>query len=199
MVKQLFMNGLKAFVPIALTLAIVVFIFRSIETFFEAVLTTVMPAHYYFDGLGILVGIFFIFILGILVNAWLIKNIYQLVDHLVKKIPFVKTIYTSIQDLVGFFEKTQTQTTNQVVVCEMGGMKVLGFVTKEHFDGLPEAFGDEDSVLVYVPMSYMVGGMMVSVPKSKITPVDMTTNQAMSVIITAGLTGADESRFTPIE
>ncbi len=198
MFKKYFLIGLKAFVPIVVTLAVVIWIFSNIEAFFGQILQLFIPSQYYFDGLGILVGIILIFVLGILVNAWILKQLYQLADGIVKKIPFVKTIYSSIQDLVEFFERTQETQHNQAVLLKMGKIKIMGFVTRNSLEGLPDALGTEKDVLVYIPMSYMIGGFMIAMPRKALIPLDLNVNQAMSLILTAGMTGGKPGE-RPIE
>lgn len=191
--KKYFLNGLKAFVPVVVTFAIVIWVFSNIEAFFGQILKWFIPESYYFDGLGIIVGIVLVFVIGILVNAWVVNRIYQMADGIVKKIPFIKTIYGSVQDLLDFFEKTQDTQHNQAVVVQYGKLRFLGFVTRDSFEGLPEALGGEKDVLVYLPMSYNIAGMMISIPRKYVTPVDLKVNQAMSFILTAGMSGIKPS------
>lgn len=197
MFKKYFLTGLKAFIPVVVTFAVVIWIFSNIEAFFGQIIQYVIPEQYYFDGLGILIGILFVFILGIVLNAWIIKQLYQLADAVVKKIPFIKTIYKSIQDLVSFFEKAQDTSHSKAVILEYGKTKCIGFVTREDFKGLPDGLGGDKDVLVYLPMSYMVGGMMIAVPRKRIKPFDMKVNEAMSLIITAGMTGGKDLTSSP--
>jgi hypothetical protein len=46
----------------------------------------------------------------------------------------------------------------------------VGFVTQSDPQRLPVSFRDRDRALVYLPMSYMVGGYTVLVPQSKLQP-----------------------------
>lgn len=196
MFQKYFVIGLKAFVPIVVTFAVVIWVFTNIEAFFGQILLYFIPMEYYFDGLGILVGIVFVFVIGILVNAWMLNKLYQLADGIVKKIPFIKTIYSSVQDLFDFFERTQDTHHNQAVLIRMGKMNLMGFITRENFEGLPKELGGPKDVLVYLPMSYMIGGIMVSIPRKLVTPIDMKVNQAMSMILTAGMTGGPQGLET---
>lgn len=190
MIKKIFWNGLKAFLPIALTLGIVIWLLNLLETFFGRVLRHIIPTQYYFTGLGILVGILFIFVVGILVNAWVINNLYKLADKIVKRIPFIKTIYNSIQDLLNFFHQSQESSQQQSVVMVQTPMgKVIGFVTRETLTDLPLATENAQDVLVYVPLSYTIGGLIMVVSKDLVTPLNWPAEQVMSFILTAGMAG----------
>ena len=49
-------------------------------------------------------------------------------------------------------------------------------------------------VAVYVPMSYMVGGYTIFIPKSLITPINMSVEEAMKNSLLAWLTKTDKKR-----
>ena len=78
----------------------------------------------------------------------------------------------------------------QVVLVQMPNLPVrmLGFVTLDDLEGagLPTVEG-VDSVAVYLPMSYQIGGYTVLLPRSYLTPLDMGMEEAMRFLITAGL------------
>ena len=80
----------------------------------------------------------------------------------------------------------------QVVAVSIGnqGMKVIGFVTQAVSARLPEGLQDEESILVYLPLSYMIGGYTVLLPRSAVQPLDMSMEEAMRFTLTAGVTGA---------
>lgn len=188
MIKKTFWNGLKIFVPIAMTIAIVIWIFTTIETFFGHFLKHIIPAEYYFDGLGIIVGIAFIFAIGLLVKSWVVRQLYHMADRIVKKIPFIKTIYNAIQDLFNYFDHSHSKA-QQAVLLQTTLGKVVGFITCDNLTKLNPSLGNDQEVLVYVPLSYQIGGMMLVVSRHELTPLDWSVNEAMSFIITAGMTG----------
>ncbi len=188
MIGKIFWNGIKVFVPIALTISIVLWLFTTIETYFGRVLKQYIPPEYYFEGMGVLLGVVLIFIIGLLVNAWILRSIYRQADIIVKKIPFIKTIYNAIQDLLNFFDKSN-QSAQQAVMVKTRMGRLMGFVTQDKLTKLTPVLGDEDEVLVYIPLSYMVGGITSVVKRKDITPLDWPVNEAMSFIITAGMTG----------
>jgi uncharacterized membrane protein len=54
---------------------------------------------------------------------------------------------------------------------------------------MPESFRDRDSVLVYIPMSYMIGGFTLLIPKADVRPCKMDMDEAMRFALTAGIAG----------
>lgn len=187
MFKNTFWNGLKAFVPIALTLGIVLWLLNTLENFFGKFIQYIIP-EYYFKGLGIILGIIFIYIVGILVNAWFIKWVYEKAERLVQRIPGIKTIYNAIQDLVNFFDKSKDNDQQQAVLIDLPIGKVVGFITRNSMSDLPLAKHAENKVLVYIPLSYQVGGLAVVVSRDTLIPLNWPADQVMSFILTAGMT-----------
>ncbi len=68
-------------------------------------------------------------------------------------------------------------------------MEMIGFITQEDPERLPESLRNPDSVLVYLPMSYMIGGFTLLIPKEDIKPCQMNMDEAMRFVLTAGITG----------
>ena len=193
MMKKTFINGLKVFVPLVLTIAIVVWIFHGLETFFGRFMRYIIPDQYYFDGLGIIIGVLFIFGLGILINAWLVRWVHGFLEKQVKKIPLVKTIYNAIQDFVNYVDSNGEQSQQQPVLIDTMLGKTIGFVTQSK-DNLPAPLNQHQGVLVYIPLSYQIGGLMVLVDERYVEPMDWTVNEAMSYILTAGMTSKPKEK-----
>jgi uncharacterized membrane protein len=47
--------------------------------------------------------------------------------------------------------------------------------------------GEPGMILVYMPMSYQVGGYTALIPRASVQPVDMSFEEAMRFTLTAGL------------
>ena len=67
------MASLIAIAPIALTLALFLWFFNMLEGVFSVPLKALVGKHY-FSGLGILVALILTFLIGIIVNNWLIQK-----------------------------------------------------------------------------------------------------------------------------
>lgn len=187
MIKRLFVDGLKVFLPFALTIAILVWLLGAIETFFGHIIKWIIGPQHYFTGLGLLVGIVCVFGMGLIYNAWLTRWMYHWAERVMRRIPIVKTLYNSIQDLMSFFDKKQAAKYGQVVLFRWQGLELLGLMTRENFDELPENLAAPGTVAVYLPMSYQIGGYTVHVPRDEVRPIDIPVESAMRYILTAGM------------
>jgi uncharacterized membrane protein len=141
--------------------------------------------------MGLVAGVAAVFLFGLALNAFLVRRLVDLGESTLNRIPLVKTLYGSLKDFIGFFAAKKEAQFNQVVTVELtfGGlpMRLLGFVTRSDFKGLPEGIGGEDEIAVYLPLSYQIGGYTVIVPRAAVKPVDISTHRAMGFIVTGGM------------
>lgn len=187
MIGKTFLRGLAAVLPLTITLAIIFWFFDIIEKTLGSVLKSLIGPSLYFPGLGVLVALVLVFLVGILINAWIVQKMQDWTDRILKKIPFIKTIYGSVCDLMGFFNNPGKKMGASVVMVEFGGMRSMGLVTRENFSELPDGIGKDEELLVYIPLSYQIGGLTVVVPRSAVKPLEMTVEQAMRFTLTAGI------------
>jgi uncharacterized membrane protein len=102
-------------------------------------------------------------------------------------------VYGAVRDLTGFLSKKDGRRFDKVVLVQVPNVpiRLLGFVTVEDLASIGLAQGD-DSVAVYLPMSYQIGGYTVLLPASYLQPLDMSMEEAMRFLITAGLSRSEE-------
>ncbi len=70
------------------------------------------------------------------------------------------------------------------------GLKVLGFLTSEHFDD-PQLAGH---VSVYLPESYNFAGNLIVVPREHVHPLDADGAEFMAFIISGGVTDMNAAK-----
>ena len=181
------LRGLLAILPTAVTIYLLYWIGSSAEYLVGRGLRFILPEGYYWTGMGLAAGIAFLFFLGVLTNAWIVKKIFQWQEKLFERIPLVKNLYGSMKDLMSYFSGAKKKSFNKVVAVEVAGMNLVGLVTRENLENVPSDIASDDKIIVYLPMSYQLGGYMVFVPRSAVTPVDMPVDQALSFVLTAGM------------
>ncbi len=187
-VMKTFLKGLTVILPIGVTAYIFYWLAVSAESLLGGLMRAVLPKAWYVRGTGIVVGLAFIFGVGILTGLWVFQRLFEWGEVLLEKIPLVKSLYGGVKDLMGFFSSSQKDAANRVVMVTVAeNVRLLGFVTREDFGDLPEGFGTEGEVSVYLPMSYQIGGFTVVVPRSAVTPIDMSAEDAMRLAMTAGM------------
>jgi uncharacterized membrane protein len=183
------LQGLAAVLPLGLTAYLIYWLFSTAEAYARKAILLLLPAEYYFPGLGILTALATLFAVGILVNAYGIRYLVQLSDRLFNRIPLVKSIYGAIQDTTKVFSLTEKRELKTVVSFDAGnGSELIGFITGEHAG--KKLFGNgNEKVGVYLPMSYQIGGFTVYIERSKLKPLDIGVEEAMRLAITGGASG----------
>lgn len=195
----LFLQGLIAILPIALTVYLVYWLAASAESVLGKAMRFIIGDGYYVPGLGVLAGFLITLGIGLLLRIWLFRKVFSLGEALLRRIPGIKSLYGSIRDMVGFFDASKQKEFDKTVMVALGdeNVRLMGLVTRESFRDLPEGIGDEQTVAVYLPMSYQLGGFTVMVPKARIRPVDMTVDQAMQFVLTAAVSPKNEGKRQP--
>ncbi len=117
-------------------------------------------------------------------------------DRTLRRIPLVRTLYSSIKDMGQYFKRDRRSDMGRCVLITLPGtgVQLLGFVTKEDGGNLKECQLVDDPVLVYLPMSYQIGGFMAVVPRSAIEAMDVPFDEAMTFIFMAGMKNLQEDQ-----
>lgn len=183
--RQIFLKGLFTFLPMAVTIYILYAGIVIMEGMLGTTLERFFPDLYY-PGLGFLLTIIFIFILGFLLNNLITASFFGTLEKVLLRVPFIKAIYSPLKDLMNLFGQNGAKDLKSVVLVDMGvgGVKMLGLITREDFGDLSLGTAIHDRVAVFVPFSYGLGGYTLLVERSKVTKVDMPAERAMSLAIT---------------
>lgn len=183
-----FLSGLAVVLPIVITLAVLLWLVQSTEALLGAVVRLFLPDNVYQPGLGLVVALVLIFAVGVLMEAVYFRRLMRWFEDLLNRIPLVKTVYSAVRDLMSLFSKSGARKFSKVVMVKFPGTEagLIGFVTIEDFTGLPMQPA-ADTVAVYLPMSYTIGGYTAFLPRAWLTPLDLSLEEAMRFVVTAGM------------
>lgn len=183
--SQYFFRGLITFLPLAITVYVLVLFVTWTE---RTAMWLIRPVigNFYLPGLGIALGGVLILALGMLISQPITSRLLSWVELPFTNLPVVKSIYTSLKNFADYFAP-HDQDAQQVVLLKWPGneLGIVGLVTRQSMQGLPGALGELDQVAVYLPMGYMIGGYTVFVPRSWTTPIDMSVEEAMRMALIA--------------
>jgi len=181
------LTGLVATLPIGLTVYLVYWLAVTAERLFSRALKPLLPEAAYWPGFGLVAGLLVLYLVGLAVNAYVVRRALRLGDRLFARIPVVKTIYVAIRDFMRFFPSSgQGSDLKRVVLVPFGEGKIIGFVTAESSVALGLG-GREDAVAVYLPMSYMVGGYTVFLPRELLEPTSLSVEAGMRIALMGGV------------
>ncbi len=189
-VTATFLRGLVTVLPIALTLYILWWLGSLAESVLGRPLKALLPDWLYVPGLGIAVGTVLVFAVGLVMELYVARRLLAGAERLVLRIPLVKTVYGALKDFAGFISSTSKAEAawQQVVRVQVApNLHLLGFVTRQDLGASPLGVAGADTVAVYLPMSYQIGGYTVLLPRAMVEPVAMSMEEALRFTITAGM------------
>jgi uncharacterized membrane protein len=187
-IGSILLKGLVTILPIGLTVYFVYWLGITTESLLSKPIKFVFGDNYW-PGMGLVTGFVILFLVGLAVNAFVVRRVLGLGEDLLLRVPVVKTVYSAIRDMTRLVNTDKKKgDLDRVVTLEYGPGKLIGFVTQEHASTLGIG-GGEDMVAVYLPMSYQIGGYTLYVSRSKLHETDLTVEQAMRIVLTGGVRG----------
>lgn len=186
--SRIFVKGLFTLLPITLTIYLLAWITTRLDALLGEPLRTMAPAGFYFPGAGFLVVMILIFSVGLLVNSYLTQPFINWMEAQFQRLPVVRSIYNPLKDVTSLFAKnTSADSSGQsqrVVMVKMGSVEAMGLVTRDQFSDLPPGTVATESVAVFIPFSYGMGGFTVLVPKADVRETGLAAERAMQLAIT---------------
>jgi uncharacterized membrane protein len=176
-IRQTFIAGTFAAVPLAVTIFIVWWIDDKMSAVSRYVFHRPIPFH-----LGVLVAIGIIYVAGLLTRSLLGKFLLRLIDGILMRLPVVRQLYLGWKQIAltpGGSEGTFSHVV--LIPDEFGSMKLLGFTSGRCVEA------DEAYYCVFVPSSpNPITGRLYFVPLEKCQFIDMTAEEAFKVVLSTG-------------
>ena len=190
-VSKTFFKGLIAIIPLTLTFYLLFWLAGTAELALGNIFKFFFPDSWYIKGLGFVLGLPLVFFFGGFLESRTFRSLFHNFEELVLQIPVVKSIYTTIRDFISLFSSEQKGKFKQVVLVNVpsGNGQQIGFITVSDFEELSQTFIADDQIAVYLPFSYAIGGNTVMMSRENVTEIDMTVEDAIRFIATAGVIG----------
>jgi uncharacterized membrane protein len=192
---KLFLKGLVVVIPVSLTMAILWWLAREAEQVLGGLLTRFLPDGWYIPGMGVISAVAITILVGLLTHVILFQKLFAFGDTVLQRLPLVKTIYSALKDFIAYLSPDSQIGLSKVVLVKIPGQdfEQLGFVTREDFSRLPLQLTVEEPIAVYLPMSYQIGGYTLFLPRACLTPVDMSFEEGMKLVITGTIISREKS------
>ncbi len=189
--RRNFVAGFFVIVPLVISLATLVWIFR----FVDGIVGPVYQRLFGFPipGLGILTTAVLVLLVGVAASNVIGKRLLQSVEWALLRIPVFRTIYAPVKQLVVAFSPDNEFGFKRVVLVEDAkrGM-LLGFLTREFTLDLGR--GPEPMVVVYVPTNHLYLGDIVIVPQAAASYPELSVEEGVRVILTGGMAMPEQLR-----
>ena len=215
--KKYFITGMILLLPIALTLAIVMFLVNILTQPFVGIVKAILT-HYglfengllflsadqvqrYFSQLIILILLFFLTVgLGFLARWFFFHYLIQLWNLILNRIPFVRSVYKTCQDLISTVFAGTSGSFKQVVLVPFPSKETLsvGFVTRENIPSTSP--GGQPLTAVFVPTApNPTSGFLMLFEEKEITYTDMSVENAFKYVVSCGIVASPFSRMSKEE
>jgi uncharacterized membrane protein len=181
--SEYFFDGLIVIVPPAITIFIVMWLWDLTESTLGSNINEYLGTN--LPGIGLMAILFSILAIGFFTANNLAKKFIALGEILVDKIPVIKFIYSSAKQ---FSQAVLTSNTTfkHVVLVQYHQSWTLGFLMPNIPSPVREKLG-VDYVCVFIPWSLnMTAGTNLFVRRQDIISVNMTSEDALQFILTAG-------------
>ncbi len=176
-----FFRGLLLTVPIAV---LVVVLYRSLA-FLDAIIKVDIP------GLGLLILLAGVTFIGYIGSTVLYQPIADFGHEVLQRIPFLKTIYDALTDLMEALVGSKKKFDQPVLVRMVEGSQLekLGFITAGDLTHLGV---QGNKVAVYLPHSFAWSGNLYIVPAENVTALDAKAGDVMKFIVSGGVADVDD-------
>lgn len=208
--RNYFLTGFIVTAPVAITIYLTWTVIRWVDSWVKPYI----PARYNPDnylpfavpGFGLIVALLVITLVGFLTANIIGRTIISYGEHLLDRMPFVRTVYKTLKNILETVLHERSDTFKKVGLIEYPrkGLWALVFIATEARGELRNPNGDEDdpTVAVFLPTTpNPTSGYLLYVPKSAIVELDMSVEDGAKLIISAGLVHPDyrEQTSAPAE
>ena len=193
--RNYFLTGLIVTGPIAITLYLVWWFVTWVDGVVRPFIPlayrpeTYMP--YVVPGWGLIVAVFTLTLLGFLTANLIGRTLVDLGETFVGRIPAVRAIYRGLKQVFETLFSGKGSSFRKVGLVEFPspGMWSIVLISQSPNEDVARSLpGQEEHVSVFLPCSpNPTTGFFFYVPKSKIIEVDMSTEDAATLIMSAGV------------
>jgi len=180
--------GLATLLPLYLTYVVIKFLFESLEKMSGPILK-----QFGLDipGLGIILTIVLIYVLGLIVTNFLGKKIFNIGESVVKRVPIVNMIYTTLKQITDTFTKGTSDAFEGVVYIQYPrkGLWTMAFISGEskNKDDIPYYH-------LFVPTTpNPTSGFFLMIPQADAIPTGMNVEEGLKTIISGGLLAPNQN------
>ncbi len=188
LLRRYFLTGLVVLAPVGVTIGVLVWGFRVLDGILGGPLQEWIPGDFPIPGLG-----FAILLLSILGIGWIVqqaagRQLLHWWNQALSRFPLTGRLYNAasqiVQTIVG--ERQRVFQRPVAIPYPTDGMWVVAFVTNQRSQMFSEILG-EACVNVFVPTTpNPTSGFMIVVPEKRTIPLDISIEEAIKLIISAG-------------
>ena len=185
--RNYFITGIIVLVPLGFTLYLTLFLITVSSKLIPEEINPNSYLPFSIPGLEIALAIIFITLIGFISLSFIGKKILNLINDLLKKIPFLRTIYGAIGQMTETFANKKGKKKSVVLIqYPSKGIWAVGFATKDNRGEISKKTNN-NLINVFVPTTpNPTSGFLLMFPKKEVIYLDMTFEEASKFIVSAG-------------
>jgi uncharacterized membrane protein len=186
--KNYLVTGIVVIVPLIVTIMVIRALIRTIDNLFKFLPAKLQPQTYIpVFGIELVIAFLLIIFIGLLVSNFLGKKFLSLWEGFLKRIPLVKTIYQGVKQLTSGIVSDKKMFSKVVLIqYPVRNLYVIGFVTGEDKHFLKDPQGRK-MLKIFIPTTpNPTSGFFCIVPEDEVRYLDITSDEAFRLIISAG-------------
>ncbi len=185
--RNYFITGIIVLVPLGFTLYLTIFLISISSKLIPEEINPNSYLPFSIPGLEIILSIIFITLIGFISLSLIGRRILRLINDLLKKIPFLRTIYSAIGQMTESFASNKGKKKGVVLVqYPSKGSWAVGFATKDNKGEISKKTKDT-LVNVFIPTTpNPTSGFLLMFPKKEVIYLDMSFEEASKFIVSAG-------------
>ena len=186
-IRNYFITGVLVLIPIIITIYLTLFLIKISSKILPKELNPDHYLPYNIPGLEILISLSIITFIGWLSLTFIGKKFINFFEHVLNRIPILRTIYSSAEQLIENFSQNKKSKKSVVLVqYPREGIWAVGFATKENTGRIKSAIGEE-TISVFVPTTpNPTSGFLLMFPKKDVIFLDLNFEEASKFIVSAG-------------
>ena len=192
--RKVMAEGLIIVVPLAITFWVLRLVFNLMDGFLGPLIENTIGRD--LPGVGIAAMLLLVYVAG---QLWELSRLSRRMIEAIQKwllsIPIVGAVYSPARQLIDSFSGTSDTGFKRVVMIEYpkAGTWMLGFLTATTMTT------DGEMGVIYVPTAPTPNsGWVGVVPIDRVYDVDMSVQQAMSMVLSGGIVTPDEITLTDV-
>jgi uncharacterized membrane protein len=199
--RTYFLTGFVICAPLAITIWLTLAFMNWVDSW----VTPYIPDRYNPDnylavsvpGFGLLVALFLITLVGFLTANLVGRTVVGWGERLVGRMPLVRTLYTALKQIFEtvFADHSSSFKTAALIEYPRKGLWSIALVATTAKGEIADAFHGREMIAVFLPPTpNPTSGFLIYVPKEDVRILDMRVEDAMKLIVSAGIVGPEGER-----
>lgn len=199
--RTYFFTGFVICAPLAITVWVTWAFMKWVDSWVKPYIPARYdPDNYLFvsvPGFGLIVALIAITLVGFLTANLVGKTVVGWGERALGRMPLVRTLYTALKQIFEtvFADHSSSFKTAALIEYPRKGLWSIALIATTAKGEIAEVFGDREMLAVFLPPTpNPTSGFLLYVPRDEVKILDMKVEDAMKLIVSAGIVGPEGER-----